>query len=820
MSSLVKHLRLSLRTLSRHPRFALLAVLYLTLGLGVNTLIFSVFKSVLLEPLPFAEPDRLALIFDYYNEAAGGSTDDAMVTPWNYLTRHQRCQTFEGMAAIERRSFFFDDREEGASFTGAAVSANLMPLLGVDVFKGRHFRPEEDRPGNTRVVMLSYDLWQRQLGGDEGWLGRPLKLNGEIYTVIGILPAGFYDPIVEAELWVPLGLDPADDSEPQRKRHSLFTVGRLVEGVALDEARAELAVISEQMAQEYPRTHVDWVARAYPLTEQLIGDAKTPLLALQAAAGFVWLIACVNMANLLLIRLLERRHELALRLALGANRRALAGHGLSEGMLLAGIAGILGLLAADLVFGLLPDLGPLVDFPAAVQRLGGIDASVVAFTVLLTLLTGLFLGLVPALRPITARLYEHLTVGGRSSPSRRQRRFFDALVVIEIALAMSLLIGAGLMLQSLQCLQRIDAGFDLQNTLVARFELPAHRYSDGVRRSAFVNSLTDRVTALPGIREAGVTTALPMSSDNFLGTFRISGRAPLSPSEMLFARYSLVSPGFLGAMGIPLLDGRLLSPGDDAEASGVVVISRNLAEQYWPGQDPIGHQLQRGQHPKTDDDPKLTVVGVVGDIRYDSVRRTKQPSYYFPYPQHAELDDLATQLSLVVLTEDEPRQLLGTLKRTIREIDPSLAIQYLSTYEELRARSFFRWRFLALLLTVFAACALLLSLLGIYGVMSYAVSQQTREMGVRMALGASSRAVLGLVLKRGLMIVSSGLVLGWAGAGVLSRYLRSLFFEVRTLEPSVFMAAGLVLFVVAMLACYLPARRAAAVDPINALHYE
>lgn len=817
MSLLVKNLRLSLRALSRQPRFALLAVLYLTLGLGGNTLIFIVFKSVLLEPLPFTEPDRLTFIFDYYTKGAR-STGDAMVSPWNYLNRQQRCKTFEGVAAIEKRSFYFDDRKESASFVGAGVSANLMPLLGVQVLKGRHFRPEEDLPGSPRVVMLSFDLWQRQLGGDEGWLGRPLKLNGEVYTVIGILPADFHDPIVEAELWVPLGLDPGDDSDAQRKRRSLFTVGRLAQGRTLEEALAELMVVSEQMAQEYPSTHTDWVPRLYSLPDYLVGSIKPHLLMLQASAGFVWLIACVNMANLLLIRLLEQRHGRALHVALGASRSTLVGRGLCEGLILAGIAGALGVLAAYLALGLLPDLGPLVEFPAAVQRLG-IDAKVLIFTGLLTVVTGLFLGLVPALRPVTAKLYEHLKAGGRSSVSRRQRRFFDALVVLEIALATTLLIGAGLMLQSLQRLQQVEPGFDLQNTLIARIELPGHHYSDGARRSRFVSSLTERIKALPGAQEAGVTTVLPLSGDYYLGTFRIHGRTPVSPSEMLFARYSLVSPGFLSALGIPLLSGRLLTDSDDAEAVGVVVINEGMARQFWPGQDPIGQHLLRGQHPHRDD-RKLTVVGVVGDIRYDSVRPVKEPAFYYPYPQHADLDLLATQLSLVVRAEGDPRLLMGSLRQVVRELDSSLIIQHMSPYEELRAETFFKRRFLALLLTAFAACALLLSLLGIYGVMSYSVSQQTREMGVRMAFGASSQAILGLVLKRGLTIVLSGLALGWAGAAALSRVLQSQLFEVRALEPSVFMTAGWILFAVAMLACYLPAKRAAAVDPMHALHYE
>ncbi len=812
MDSLLHDLRASVRALPRNAKFTLLAVLYLALGIGSNLAIASLLLSVL-GPLPYSDPERLVLILDRQTKV-DGPEQDLWVSPWNYLTRKTRCELLSGMAALKPVSFDVHS-SEAETVKGAAVSADFLPLLGVGVATGRLFSPEEDQPGGQRVVILGAGFKRRHFGETADVLGQNLVLNGESHTIIGILPADFHEPISRAELWTPLSLDAQNSSRAQRQNRELQTVARLKPGVDIAAARSELETIDQQLAQEFPDTHVGWGSRIYPLPSFLTNNIRDRLIAFPLAAGFVLLIALANLTNILLARAQQQGHELVLRTALGASRWRLTRQWLCEGLVIAGLAGLLGFFVAYLQLKTLPSLQALAQFPLRGHAVG-FSLGVLAFAVVLIGLIGCFFCWVPSWYLIRNSRLLALNLGRNFSPGVRQRRFLSAVVVVEVALAVILLIGTNLMIKSLHNFNHTELGFDPENVLTLRFHLPKHRYPDGPQRTELVHRVLEQVRGLPGVESVGITSILPLSHDTALGTFTLEGRSPASPGDMFHARFGLVTPEYLQTLRIPLLQGRMLTPADDLQAPGVVLVSQRMAETFWPGENPIGKRMRRGQFPKPED-PWLTVVGVVGDVKYERVNMELGPAFYYPFFQQATAGP-AEDLSLVVRGNAD--HLGPALRQAFAAVDPALVGSAPASLDDIRQRSPASPRIPALLLGTFSGLALLLAGLGLYGVIAEFVSQRLQDMGVRMALGAQASDLKRLVLGRGLLLVAIGLVLGWLGAGLFTRFLAGVFYGVNPAEPWVFLSASLVLSAVAFLACYLPARRAAAVDPIRLLRYE
>lgn len=814
MSSILRDLHLSIRALRRDLRFTMLALVYLALGLGGNTAVFSVIKSLVLDPLPFPGAERLVVVWDRHEQSGADPEGGVMVTPFNYFSRRNQSSSFEAMAASHPMDLILTGMDDPERLAGAAVTHDFLPLLGAEPALGRLFHPEEDGPESPLLAVLSHGFWQRRLGGAESAVGSALTLDDKSYTAIGVLPEEFRDPFGEAELWITLGL-PDDTAHHLRSFHSLNTLGRLRPEVSREQAQAELATISARLAREFPDTNAGWGAEIEPLKEHLLGDLRPRLVTLQLAALFVLLIVCANLANLQLVRSDRLRHEVAVRTAFGASRGGLLRRFLTESLLLALVGAALGIALA---VALVTKAGELSGAASASLRPIAVDGEVLVFTFALTALSGVVFGLVPALRRSRSNPPDLLKSGARSSSGAASHRFLNTLAIAEITLAVMLLIGAGLMLKSFLKVARVDPGFDTGEALVVRTQLPWRRYTDFNRRGEFVRQLVERVGALPGVRSAAVTTTLPMADDDFIGMFTIRGRAPASDSELLFARFALASPGYLEMMAISLLEGRTLEAGDDGAAGGAVVVSAAMAETYWPGRSPLGQQIQRGRRPDPEK-PWLTVVGVVEDVKYKGAREAAEPAYYLAYSQHTA-EHLALTVRLVVRTEPEPRELISAVRRVFRELDPALAIHEVATLDDLFHGTFSEHGAETLWIGILAAVAVLLAVVGVYGVISYFVSQRTREMGIRMALGARGPDLLKLVLGKGLLLALAGLAAGLVGAGFLTRYFTSQLYEVSPLDGPTFFGAAVALAAVAVTASYLPARRAASLDPMKTLRHE
>lgn len=813
MTSFLTDLQLSVRSLRRRPRYALLAVLYLALGVGANIVIFSIFKSVLLDPLPYADPERLVFVYDQISHH-DTTLREAAVAPWTFLERRSRVDSLAHLVAIREQILPVGDRN-GRPMRCAAVTADFFPALGIEVWRGRSILPDEDRPGGDRVVILSHDFWRDDLGASEGAIGSSLSINGFEHTIIGILPAGFHDPISSAKLWLPLQLDPADSSLAQRTGNGFHTIGRLAPGASEEQLLADLEQVSEQLGQEFPDTHKRISAQVYPLREHISGDIEPQLWALQLAAFFVLLIACANLSSLLLLRASEQSREMAARAAFGATRLQIARRWFSEGLLIASAAGVLGLALAAGLLRLLPDLGPLVQFANSVRRIE-IDAGVVAVAAALVSLIALFFAVIPILSRSGRNLIVDLGSGQRSGLAPKRRRFLNALVITEVALAVILLVGTGLMALSFLRLSETETGFRRDNVVTVSLALPPHLYPDGARKLDFIRRAEEKIEALAEVRKVSWISDLPLSGPGSYLTLTLRNRPP-SDSEILFAANALTTADYFQAMGIPLLAGRTFTPSDDFAAPSVVIVSESMAATYWPGENPIGKQLKRGALPRPET-PWSTVVGVVGDIKHLSLRGTKEPAFYFPYAQHAE--NAPDFLYLVVEQDPASEDLGGTLVRLLQEVDPALMIGRIATVEELGQSTVFRHRLMTVLISGAALCALLLALLGIYGVISYTVSQREHEMAIRLAVGAEAADLRFLILRWGLQLALIGLVAGWLGAGLLTRLLESQLYQIGALDPMVYLASGLLLAATALLAAYLPARRATRVDPIEPLRQQ
>jgi putative ABC transport system permease protein len=804
---LAQDLRFGVRMLTKHPGFTLVAVITLALGIGANTAIFSVVNTVLLRPLPYKDPNRLVMVWE---DAAQQGFPRNSTTPANFIDWRDQNQVFEGMAALGRQSFNLTGVGEPEKIEGRRVSANLFDLLGVEPQLGRAFLREEDQPGANRVVIMSHGLWQRRFGSDINIIGKPLTLNGESFTVVGVMRPDFQFPSREAEMWVPLAFSPGEAAN--RGRHFLEVIARTKPGITLQQAQAEMDTIAARLQQQYPDMVTSNGSVVISLHEQVVGDIKTALLVLLSAVGLVLLIACANVANLLLARAAVRQKEIAIRVALGAGRLRLIRQFLTESILLAGLGGGVGLLMSLWGINLLKAF-----IPENISQVEAVtvDAKVLGFTLVVSLLTGLIFGLAPMTQASKLDLNETLKEGGRDSAAGRLgNRIRGLLVIAEVAVSLILLVGAGLLINSFMRLSHIDPGFRANNLLTMRVVLPELKYADHRRRSAFYTDLVSRVEALPGVRSAAVTNWIPLVLQGDTVGISIEGRPDPGPAERPDVVTRVVSPHYFTTMGIELLQGREFGEQNRGGSHVVVVISETMARRLWPGEDPIGKRITPGTPDNPDD--WCEIIGVVKDVRQFQLDADPKPQMYFTYEQAG----FFAPNHLVVRTDVEPQSLAATVRGTVWGIDKDQPVSNISTMEDILSESVARQRFSTLLLGIFAAVALVLAAVGIYGVMSYSVAQRTREIGIRMALGAQSSDVLELVIGHGMRLALVGVTVGLIGAFVLTRLMQSLLFGVSATDPVTFAVIALLLTGVALLACYLPARRAVKVDQMIALRYE
>ena len=799
-------LRYGLRTLIKNPGFTIVAVIALALGIGANSAIFSVVNAVLLRPLPYKNPDQLVVIWE--NATHLGFPKDTP-SPANFLDWRQQSSLFEGMAAFAERSFNLTGVGEPERLDGRRVSANLFEMLGVKPIVGRTFVPQEDRPG-TKVVLLNEGLWKRRFGGDPAVVGRAVNLNGEPYTVVGVLPQTVRLPTSgnwRDQVWVPLAF-PSEEAA-SRGAHYLEVIARMKTGMTLPKAQAEMDTIAARLAQQYPDFNARRGAVVTPLHEEIVGKMKSPLLILLGAVAFVLLIACANVANLLLARAAVRQKEIALRLALGANRARLTKQLLVESVLLSLVGGLVGLGLA--YFGL-NVLTRFIPQDVAQADTITIDAKVLLFTLAVAVVTGLIFGLAPATQASHFNLNETLKEGGRDSGAGvRGKRLRNSLVIAEVATSFILLVGAGLLINSFVHLRTLDPGFRADHLLALNVDLSEVKYPDTQRRTAFFDEVTRRVRTLPGVQSVAVAGNLPFTYNGDSTLIAVEGIPDPPIDQWPDVIYRTVGPGYLATMGISLVRGRDFNDQDTLDTTPVVVISEKTAKRYWPNEDPIGKRLKTGA--TASDVPWRTVIGVVKDVRQNDFIAEPKMQMYFSYRQ---VKDLVAN-ALVVRTSVDPLSLATSVRNTIWAVDKDQPVANIDSMEHIVAGAVARQRFSMLLLAIFAGLALVLAAVGIYGVMSYSVAQQTREIGIRIALGAQRGDVLRMTVKEGLKLVGVGLLIGLVSAFVLTRVMESLLFGISATDPITFGIICVVLLIVATLASYIPALRAATVDPMVAL---
>jgi putative ABC transport system permease protein len=807
LADFLQDLRYAVRMQRKNPAFTVVAIIALALGIGANTAIFSVVNTVLLRPLPYKDPEQLVMVWE--DASHFGFPRDTPATA-NYVDWRDQNNVFTSMAAMEDVNLNLTGVGDPERLKARLVSASLFPLLGVDPQLGRVFTAAEDQPGNEYVVLLSYRLWQRRFGGDPAIVGKTLRLSDESYTVVGVMPPRFQFPEPDVELWTPIAFSPRQIAN--RDRHYLEVVARLKPGVTLQQAQTEMTTIGVRLQQQYPQSNTNLGVAVTSLHEHVVGDIKPALLILLGAVGLVLLIACANVANLLLARAAIRQKEIALRVALGARRLRLIRQFLTESILLSIVGGIVGLL---LSYAGLIVLRSFIPENIAQAREISLDLKVLGFTLLVSLITGIIFGLAPAIQAARFNQSETLKEGGRDSATGSGgKRLRGVLVMAEVAVSLVLLIGAGLLINSFLRLRNIDPGFKSDNLLTMKIELPQPKYEAFEKRSAFYTNLVQHVESLPGVRSAAVTTNLPLYRQGNSTSIHIEGRPEPPPGQEPIIVTRTISPGYFDTMGIPLLAGRSFTDHDSETSPTVVVISETMARRYWPGENAIGKRIAAGR--VESDKDWMQVIGIVKDVRQFELSAESRPQMYLTYRQ---LDFFVPE-DLVVKTDVDPSSLAATVRKAVWDVDKDQPVSDIRTMNEILADSIARQRFSMLLLAVFAGVALLLAAVGIYGVMSYSVAQRTHEIGIRMALGAQTSAVLRLAVGYGLKLVIAGVVIGLIAAFALTRVMSTLLFGVTPTDPATFTVISLLLIGVAAVASYIPARRATKVDPIIALRYE
>src|SRR5215213_308892 len=808
MDSLIKDVRFAARSLLKRPGFTAIAVLTLALGIGANTAIFSVVYSVLLKPLPFNRVDRMVLLWGDDRDEADSRSQVSHTDIADYRAQQT---TFESITTFNSWTPLISGTGEPARVSGALVGDDFFNVMGTQPLLGRAFAPEEQQNGKDQVVVLSYELWQRQMSSDPNAVGKSILINLRPHTIVGVMPASFHSlPATllskPALLYRPVA---EETSEDQRSARHLRAIGRLKEGVTIEQAQAELSMIAQRLETQHPESNTNWGIHLVGLHEDTVRDLQKILWVLFGAVAFVLLIACANVANLLLARSTQRGAEMSIRSALGASRWRLLRQVLTETALLAITGSALGFLLAFWGIDLIKALGS-----ETIPQLQTVELSlpVLAFTFALSVLTGLLFGLGPAWQSSQPDLSEGLKSDSRTLTGGTGRaRLRSFLVVSEIAFALVLLMSAGLLIRTVSHLLRVDPGFDYAHSLKMDLGLPSLRYSNEQKRIDFYRELTKRVQAVPGVVNAGVITPLPVS-----GGFDSTGIdiefQPTQPGhEPMVDRY-IMTPGYLEALGIRLQHGREITQQDDERAPLVLLVSEGLAARFWPNQDPIGKRIKRPWNPGHEDEPWRTVVGVVRDVKQYGLDKPSASAVYLPHAQYP-----VSFMTLVARTSVDPAEMIGTIRQTVQQLDPDQVPTEIATMQEVMVGSVQTQRFSMFVMGAFALLALVLAAVGIYGVMSYVVAQRTHEIGIRMALGAGMRNILRLILRSALRMTVAGIFLGAAGAFALTRLMKSLLFGVMPTDFPTFVVVCLSLVVVALVACYLPARKATKVDPLVAL---
>ena len=808
MQTLWQDLRYGARMLIKRPGFTMLAVITLALGIGANTAIFSVVNGVLLKPLPYREPEQLIRVFE-----RSRTQPKFPMSGGNFQDYRDQNSTLSGLALYTRQDLELAQDDKPERLAALRVSAGFFELLGAGPMLGREFRREDELPDNNQVVILSHGLWRRRFNSDPGVIGRVVTLLGRPFTIVGVAPPGLqhvggdYRSMPHGEsvdAWWPVGLSP----QAGRGAHFLNAVGRLKPGVSVAQAEADFNVIAERLAQQFPNTNQPWRIAIQPLREEIAGRARTTLLALLGAVFFVLLIACVNVANLSLARATTREREIAVRAAVGAGRWRIVRQLLTESLLLATIGGAAGIMLAQWAIDALRTLGP-----ERLPRLQAvtIDGRILLFTIGVTLLTGVLFGLAPALQGGRVNLNELIKEGGRGGGGQRGR-LRDALVITEVALALALLIGSGLLIRSFWRLQQTDPGFNPERVLTVSLTLPGARYGDAPKVASFQQQLLDRITALPGVQSAGLTSDLPWTGYDENAGFTIEGKT-FPPNDGPSARYHYVSSDYFRTIGAPLIAGRFFNADDRQDARLALLINRSMAERYWPSESAVGKRITFSSQPRDRD--WYTVVGVVGDVKDFPHSPTAAPAFYWATTQLTP-----RQLILAVRAAADPLKLVDAVRGEVRALDKDLPLADLQTLETIASTAVAGRRFTLLLVGFFAMTAMMLAAIGIYSVLSYLVAQRSHEIGLRLALGAQLSDVLKLVIRQGMTLVMLGLALGLGAAFALTRLIKGLLFDVSATDPLAFAFAAALLALVALLACYIPARRATRVDPMVALKYE
>ena len=809
--------RYGLRMLAKNPAFTAVAVLTLALGIGANTAIFSVVNGVLIRPLPYPEPDRLVGVWNRYPKMG---LERAALSGPDFVDRRDQSRVFEKLGVYSDANLNLTGVGDPERIQGIRVSADLFPVLGVPAALGRTFSAQEDTPGSEAVVVLSDGLWKRRFGSDPAIVGKSITLNGKGHTVIGVMPARFGFPSPAIEMWVPLALS-REAVDPSQRGNEYLNAGvaRLKPGVSLVSAQADMDRITGDILASMPQAARDyfggagWGSIVRPLKESVVGDAGRALWVLLGAVACLLLIACANVSNLQLARSAARQREIAVRVALGAGRWRISRQLLTESVLLAGLGGGIGLAMAAWGVDLL-----IAARPANLPRLEeiAVDGRVLIFTMAISMLTGLIFGMAPALQASRAGLGESLKESGRSTTGGLlRRRIRQVLVVSQVSLALILLVGAGLLVQSLQKLQRVDPGFNSRNVLSMFVSLPASRYEKRERILAFYRDLLDRLGRLPGVEGAAAASLIPFAEGNWTASFFAEDQPPSPGTTLPVAAMRVVTPGYFRFLGIPLHRGRDFAPTDDAGSPGVAIVDAGTARRLWPGEDPVGKRITFSDSPK--DARWLTVVGVAGEVKDASLDSDPMIHVYLPENQ-------SVQRAMFLLVRGRgltpATSLLPAIRREIAHMDADQPIFAVRTLESYVSDALAQPRFRSSLIGLFALLALVLATLGIYAVISTSVTQRTQEIGIRMTLGAQASDVVRLILAQGLPLALTGVGVGLVVASVLTRVLSGLLFGVGARDPETFAAVSILLILVSLCACYLPARRAARLDPVAALHYE